>query len=340
MLYDLVMRIVDVRELSDSDFAQVLRLQQQLDGHRDPTLPVTPAAELRALFADDATDYARHVRIAAFDSDGAAAAIGHLELTSDPANARLAGIEITPADEAATVAVLAELLRLARADKRTSVIAWGDQSLQRHEFWTGLGAELRYTERESTLDVASVDAELMDQWIGAAPEGYRLLHWTRRCPEEWMHNLVDTTNAMNDAPTDDLDMADTIVDAEMIAGDIEARARLGLYFRGILAVTAHGETAGATEVLVNVHRRECSWQWNTVVLAAHRGRRIGRWMKAAMWKRLRENEPAVSMLHTGNAESNDHMLAINDKMGYSPAHTQACYQGDLEALQTAADQRL
>ena len=295
---------------------------------------MTPAVELRGFFEHDATDYARHERLVAFDDDGAALAIGHLELTFDPANSRLAGVEISLADDTTTALVLLELLKLARADGRTSVIAWGDQSPERDDFWTRLGAELRYSERESSLDMAAVDAGLMDKWIDAAPSGFRLLHWTQPCPEELLHRLVAATNAMNDAPTDDLDMADTIVNTAMLEGEIAARAALGLHYRGILAVTDQGDTAAATEVVVNTHRLECSWQWNTVVLAPYRGHRIGRWMKAAMWKRLRCEEPEVTRLHTGNAGSNSYMLAINDEMGYRPTHTEVCYQADLRTLES------
>ena len=325
------MRIVDARSLDRADFAAALELQQTLDRDRDPGLPVTPAAELRAVFDDDATDYCRHQRIVAFDGDRAAA-IGHLELNSDATNANLAGVEITPTDDSTAAAVLAELLRRARADGRTSVIAWGDHTPAAHAFWTGLGAELRYTEQESRLDMAAVDPQLMAQWIETGPVDLELVHWTRRCPEECIDALVATANAMNDAPTDDLDVSDTIVDAAMVRAEIEARAAVGLEYQGVLVVTAGGEAAGTTEVFVNRHRPAASWQWSTVVLPAHRGRGIGRWMKAAMWRRLRATEPDVTALQTGNAASNAHMLAINTEMGFQPTHLMACWQADLETL--------
>ena len=326
------MRIVDARSLDGSDFAAALRLQQKLDRKRDPGLPVTGAAELRAVFDDDATDYCRHQRIVSF-AGGGATSIGHLELNLEAANANLAGVEITPTDDLTAPAVLAELLRRARADGRTSVIAWGDHTPTAHTFWTGLGAELRYIEQESRLDMAAVDPQLMEQWIEAGPADLELVHWTRRCPEDWIDALVATTNAMNDAPTDDLDVSDTIVDAAMVRAEIEARTAVGLEYQGVLAVTAGGEAAGTTEVFVNRHRPAASWQWTTVVLPAHRGRRIGRWMKAAMWQRLRATEPAVTALQTGNAASNAHMLAINNEMGFEPTHLMGCWQADLVVLE-------
>ena len=330
--------MVDARTLSRQEFAAALALQRRLDHERDPDLPATPEAELRAVFDDDATDYCRHQRIVAFDGSRAAA-IGHLELNSDRANANLAGVEITPADDDTTAAVLAELLGRAAADGRSSIIAWGDYNPARHSFWTGLGAELRYTEQESALDVAAVDRARMERWVSAGPSDLELVHWARRCPEDRIDALVATVNAMNDAPTDDLDLADTVVDAAMVRAEIDARAALGLEYRGVLAVTADGEAAGTTEVFVNRHRPAASWQWSTVVLPAHRGKGIGRWLKAHMWLRLRAAEPGVTGLQTGNAASNAQMLAINTEMGFEPTHLMGCWQADLEALQTALGRR-
>ena len=334
-----MVRIADARSLNEADFTAALELQQRVDSERDPGLPATPAAELRAVFDDDATDYCRHQRVAAFTVDGTAAAIGHVELNMDAANAALAGVEITPCGDDTAAAVLAELLRRAAGDGRTSIIAWGDYNPERHAFWTSLGAELRYTEQESSLDMASVDPQLMTQWIGAGPADLDLVHLSRRCPEEWLDAVVATVNAMNDAPIDDLDIADTIVDAAMVRAEIEARAARGLAYRGVLAVTADGEAAGTTEVFVNRHRPAASWQWSTVVLPAHRGRGVGRRLKAAMWQRLRTEEPDVTGLQTGNAASNAHMLAINNEMGFEPTHLMGCWQAGLEVLEAGLSRR-
>ena len=329
------MRIVDARSLDAAELAASLQLQQRLDRRRDPGLPVTPAAELRATFDDNATDHCRHQRVVALTDGADAVAIGHVEFNTDAANANLAGVEITPTDDRTAAAVLAELLRRARHDGRTSVIAWGDHTPAADAFWTGLGAELRYTEQESRLDMASVDPELMAGWIAAGPADLELVHWARRCPEDRIDALVATANAMNDAPTDDLEIADTVIDAAMVRAEIEARAARGLEYHGVLAVTADGEAAGTTEVFVNRHRPAASWQWSTVVLPAHRGRGIGRWVKAAMWQRLRATEPEVTTLQTGNAASNAHMLAINIEMGFKPTHLTGCWQADLETLDRA-----
>ena len=328
-----MMQLLDARELEQTQFEAVLELQQRLDRARDLGLPFTPADELRATFDDNASDNARHERIVAFD-DGQAVAIGHVELTRDLANATLAMVEITPTHIDASMSLLSELLKLARADGRTSVIAFGDSTPEADAFWTGLGAELRFTEQESDLDMASVDAELMRRWIDAAPDDINLVHWTGRCPDEHIDALVVTANAMNDAPTDDLEIEDVSFDTATLRTDFDARDACGIDYLGILAIGADGSAAGATEVFVNRFRPAFAWQWNTVVLTAHRGRGIGRWMKAAMWQRLRADAPEVATLRTGNAESNAAMLAINTEMGFRPSHLMGCWQADLATLES------
>ncbi|MCY3577588.1 MAG: hypothetical protein OXH53_09785 [bacterium] len=327
------MQFVNARELDQSLFEAALELQQRLDRARDPELPATPADELRATFDDDASENARHERIVAFD-EGQAVALGHLELTHDSANKRLAIVEITSVRHDISKVVLGELLRMARADGRTSVIAWGDCTAEADAFWTGLGAELRSTEQESDLDMASVDAELMRRWIDAAPDDINLVHWAGRCPEEHIDALVVTANAMNDAPTDSLEIEDMSFDAAILRADFDARDACGIDYLGLLAVGTDGSAAGATEVFVNRFRPAFAWQWNTVVLPAYRGRGIGRWIKAAMWQRLRAEVPEATTLRTGNAESNAAMLAINTEMGFQPSHLMGCWQADLTTLES------
>lgn len=327
------MRLVNARDLDRAQFEAALELQQRLDATRDPQLPVTPAGELRATFDDNASDNARHERTVAFIDDHAVA-IAHVELTRDPANSGLVMVDLAPVVSDASSVLVGELLRLAQADGRTSVIAWGDCTPATDAFWTGLGAELRFTEQESDLDMASVDAELMRRWIDAAPKDIDLVYWLGRCPDEHVDALIATANAMNHAPTDDLEIADTVYDAAMLRADFDARDACGIDYLGILAIGTDGSAAGATEVFVNRFRPAFAWQWNTVVLPAHRGRGIGRWMKASMWQRLRADAPEVATLRTGNAQSNAYMLAINTEMGYKPSRLMGCWQADAATLES------
>jgi len=52
------------------------------------------------------------------------------------------------------------------------------------------------------------------------------------------------------------------------------------------------------------------------VTRKHRGHRLGLLVKAAMIDWLAEAEPGIERIVTYNAAANDHMVAINEQLGY------------------------
>jgi hypothetical protein len=77
-----------------------------------------------------------------------------------------------------------------------------------------------------------------------------------------------------------------------------------------------GELAGHTVVCVEGQRPAVAHQHDTAVARAHRGHRLGMLLKAGMVLWLAESEPQVQTVDTWNAESNDHMIAVNEALGY------------------------
>ena len=53
-----------------------------------------------------------------------------------------------------------------------------------------------------------------------------------------------------------------------------------------------------------------------MVVRGHRGHRLGLLLKVAMLELLAEREPQVERIETYNAESNAHMVTINETLGY------------------------
>ena len=68
------------------------------------------------------------------------------------------------------------------------------------------------------------------------------------------------------------------------------------------------------------------WQQGTPVTDAHRGHRLGLWMKAVMLKRILEERTQARFIRTGNANTNAQMLAINTQLGFRPAWSSALWQ--------------
>ena len=51
------------------------------------------------------------------------------------------------------------------------------------------------------------------------------------------------------------------------------------------------------------------------MIGAHRGHRLGMRLKVEMLRLLRDRHPDIVQIDTWNAESNDHMIAVNEALG-------------------------
>jgi RimJ/RimL family protein N-acetyltransferase len=73
-------------------------------------------------------------------------------------------------------------------------------------------------------------------------------------------------------------------------------------------------------------------QHDTAVVPAHRGHGLGLWIKSAMLVALRAERPDVTEIETGNSTANQHMLAINQRLGFRPWQELNSWQGDVPEL--------
>ena len=333
------MDVVPTKDLDDAGVAGALAVQQRVERQLDAHMPVIEEEEFRSYLDDDRTDGNRHERFAVLDGD-TVVALAHLELEQGDDNPHLASSEIfgAAARPDAGRAAVDVMLDVAEEDNRTSLMGWGPNDPAEGEFWTGVGGVHRYNERISSLDLRSVDADLMRRWIDARQEraaDVELVRWTERCPDEVIDAYAVSMSAMSDAPKGDLSLNDWTVSPDDVREDESARAAVGSRIHVIFAVTPDGEPAGHTAIHENLHRPEASWQWDTVVLDAHRRRGIGRWLKAEMWQQLRDTAPHINQLRTGNASNNDAMLSINVAMGFRPVHEFGAWEAPLDAYRRA-----
>ena len=184
------LNVLPLQELDDDLFGSALDLRQREELETDPDTPPTTGDELRRLATDDRRDGNRHERFAVVDGDRVRV-VAHLELENDKENAHLASSEIYGADEdpdAARVA-LGHMLEVAISAGRTSMIGWGPNTEKYHAFWTSTGAERKYLERISGLDMLGVDADLMAAWVEQRDEraaDVELVRWVGPTPAEYM----------------------------------------------------------------------------------------------------------------------------------------------------------
>jgi GNAT superfamily N-acetyltransferase len=151
----------------------------------------------------------------------------------------------------------------------------------------------------------------------AAASGYSLVRWTGPTPPQYQEPLARVMSAYADAPHDAGVETEDWDAARVRDGRDATVALLGLRQYVLAAVhEASGEMAAMTAVAVEPDAPAWGHQELTAVTREHRGHRLGLLLKTAMIEWLAQAEPQVSRIETGNAAANDHMIAVNDALGF------------------------
>jgi GNAT superfamily N-acetyltransferase/RimJ/RimL family protein N-acetyltransferase len=148
--------------------------------------------------------------------------------------------------------------------------------------------------------------------------GYALVTWAGAVPEEFLDQVALLYAALNDAPHDP-DVAPEKWDAQRVRERLnERRKHYGTRDYSVAARhVATGEMAALTKVSVDPPDPAWGHQLVTVVTAGHRGHRLGLLVKVAMLEWLAVAEPGLERIVTWNAEDNQHMIAVNQALGYT-----------------------
>lgn len=159
----------------------------------------------------------------------------------------------------------------------------------------------------------------------AAAPGYRLVTWAGRTPAEHRATFCTLASIMSaEVPTGGVEFESQVWDDARLAefeGLLERAGRTNVV---TVALAADGEPAGYTELAVTPG--PCGVQGDTLVVPAHRGHGLGRWLKLANLARVRAEFPRITHVITDNAEDNVTMLAINEAIGFRTALREAMWQ--------------
>ncbi|MEJ3742280.1 GNAT family N-acetyltransferase [Actinomycetes bacterium KLBMP 9797] len=156
----------------------------------------------------------------------------------------------------------------------------GEAFCQRHGF--------RHTRsrRHDLLTYCDVHQAWLGELVDAEHPGYRLTHWTGDLP-----------------------------DAPSIEQLLRSPSRPGNAV--LTAADANGDLAAYAVAVVGALFQPRARQYGPTVLPDHRGRRLGRWVNAALLQRLREVHPYVNEIETAAAAEDDpHLLAIREHLGF------------------------
>jgi GNAT superfamily N-acetyltransferase len=233
----------------------------------------------------------------------------------------LLSIWVTPSRRRAGLgtALLRHAAGRARANGRSRLDGETREDSPGYHFARATAGRPALTEIRRMLDVAAIPpghlARLRAEAERAAA-GYSLVGWEGPSPDEYIEQLVLLNEAMADAPRGPGEEPETW-DADRVRAADERVAAQGLRHYSLAARhDATGALAGLTEVGVEPELPEWGHQEMTAVARPHRGHRLGLLLKVAMVERLARREPQIERFLTWNGESNRHMVAINESLGY------------------------
>jgi GNAT superfamily N-acetyltransferase len=262
----------------------------------------------------------------------------YLLALSDQENPTLAWSElaVTPARRrsGAGRALLEHCASQARLAGRMRLVSEAMDGSPGSAFAAAVGATSGIAEVLRRLDIdAKLPGRLASLRTAARPlaDGYSLVTWIGPTPDYYLNDVVVVSAAMADAPRDEGVDPETW-DAERMSNQEAVCLASGQQFYSVAARhEATGRLVGHTRVSVEAETPEWGFQMDTAVLPAHRGHRLGVLVKAEMLDLLAAHEPTIRHIMTGNAASNAHMVAINERLGFTVASVFRNWQLDLTA---------
>ncbi len=323
------------RAITDPAIHQAFnRFDNLVRADEDPTFPARRLDETAAILSEPPSHIDRS-RWLVFDG---AAVVGATQLDrdrEDAANLHVGWCEVDVIPEFRRRGIgrrLTERVGVAAADSGRTVVMAETSSLvpAGEAFAVALGAEPGLAAETSELRIDAIDLPLMEVWIeqGRLKEDRFRLFWVDGpWPEALRPEVLSLTRVMNDAPLGDLDVNDQqLTVATLISFEDELRSRRIDRMTAVVEQRATGRLVGFTQVFINPSFPDLLQQGDTGVFPEFRGTGLGKWLKAAMVRRITGERPEIMRIRTENATANAPMLAINHAMGFTLHHTNTVWQ--------------
>ncbi|MBB6098991.1 GNAT superfamily N-acetyltransferase [Deinobacterium chartae] len=331
-----------IQEGRDSDYAALSDLMDVMRAERVPDEPSAPLSERQVAWRSVPELY--RIRTWLAWEDGQAVGRAEAGYPDVPENAHLLHtlFEVHPAHRRRGLGrtLLAEVVTYAETLGRRSLLLSSVSNVPDGEaFLQRIGARPALEMRVSRLELADVDAGLLDRWLEAGPAAdFELGFWTGVYPDEHLEDIARLYDILNTAPRGELEVEDVRTSAEELRQRDRSFAATGQRRWVAYALErASGRFVGFTELDWHPARPGTLSQGATGVFPEFRGRGLGRWLKAAMLRRVMLELPEARRIETGNAQSNAPMLAINVALGFRPHRTLINWQLEVEQARRYLD---
>jgi GNAT superfamily N-acetyltransferase len=229
-------------------------------------------------------------------------------------------------------AFLAHLELLAKNDGRSTMLTdsvlpyEGRDEHPYRRFAGACGYELFNNEIVRHLALPVADEQLQG-WIDeAAPyhDGYTIETYVGAVPDDLVESLcVLIAQLAVDAPTGSVDFEEETMTPDRYAELVAATEAMGRARYETVALTADRQVVAQSTLAVPLGESTHVYQWGTFVHREHRGHRLGQATKAVNLRAVQAARRGLTLVITQNAETNDYMVSINERMGFRPVEVSA-----------------
>jgi mycothiol synthase len=325
---------VDLEHASDDELRPFVDFNWLRSREEIPEDPLPPYEALAARFRMTSPMFVRH-RWAAWTEPGRlAASLVVNRSTQDNLNIREVAIEVHPDHRRRGLGkkLLATAIEQCGAGQGLILEGWTMSRVPSGAaFAERMGAKPGLRTRNSQLDLRTIDRALIQTWAEIEPPGYRIEFIAGETPEHLMDNVVTAIRAINSMPREDLQMEDWKITPETVREwDRMSRARGQEHRMAVVIEESTGASAAFTELFFDPRVQSVLHQGGTATIPEHRGKGIGKWIKARLAQRALDELPEARYIRTDNAGTNAAMLAINVAMGFKPVWESVIWQIPLE----------
>jgi GNAT superfamily N-acetyltransferase len=219
------------------------------------------------------------------------------------------------------------VIRRSTEEGRSTVLVPSAYAFERREdhpyrrFAERHGFALANTEMHRVLDLPVEEGLLRSMILEAAAHhrGYTIERYVDGVPPELLPTYCEVHNQLIvDAPTGEIEF-----EAEAVTPEIwlerEDQLRAARRLRStVVALDGDRQVVGYSDVSIPLDDPENLHQWGTLVRRDHRGHRLGLALKARNLLEIQREYPGRRVVHTANAEVNENMIAINERLGFRP----------------------
>ncbi|HET9169378.1 MAG TPA: hypothetical protein VFN97_08070 [Actinospica sp.] len=188
-----------------------------------------------------------------------------------------------------------------------------------------LGYEGEHIDLGFVLDIPLPEPRMqeLERWGREKASGYEVVTWVGMPPQQWREAYC-RFHLLDDLELPPEHRNPVPLTVEMLESQARAYSSESAWLSiDALILAPDGAPAAHSRVIVPRASGQGQGQWAvedwTLVLAAHRGRRLSALAKLANLRELAQHSPQTRTLHAEVPVTDEAMFAVNERFGYRPA---------------------